>query len=150
MYVSFPLSLTGPEEERSATPQQERLPAPTVGAGHYLPEAIDAQAATAPASAPFSVALNSASSAAAAATISTSCGVMNANQLGQMSGSELQSWAKGLTGRHVDATDTAGHAITGVVNGVVPSGTTVSLNIGGHLVDLSNLKQISWSATAAA
>ena len=107
-------------------------------------------APTAPSSAPFSVALNSASSAAAAATISTSCGVMNANQLGQMSGSELQSWAKGLTGRHVDATDTAGHAITGVVNGVVPSGTTVSLNIGGHLVDLSNLKQISWSATAAA
>ncbi len=99
---------------------------------------------------PFSLAMNSASSAAAAATISTSCGVMNAHQLGQMSGSELQSWAKGLTGRHVDATDNAGHAITGVVNGVVPSGTTVSLNIGGHLVNLSSLKQISWSATAAA
>jgi hypothetical protein len=107
--------------------------------------------APAPASSvPFSSAMNSASSAAAAATISTSCGIMRADQLGQMTNSQVQSWAKGLAGRHVDATDAAGHAISGVVNGVVQSGSSISLNINGHLVDLANLKQISWSATAAA
>ena len=107
---------------------------------------------TAPAptsSLPFSSAFSSASSAAAAATVSTSCGVMRSGQWNQMSGTELQSWAKGLSGRHVDATDEAGHAITGVVNGVTNTGGDVSLNINGHLVALSNLKQISWSATAA-
>ena len=98
---------------------------------------------------PFSSALNSASSAAAAATVSTSCGVMRSAQWDQMSGTELQSWARGLTGRHIDATDAAGHAITGTVNGVTPNGNDISLNINGHTVALSGLKQISWSATAA-
>ena len=98
---------------------------------------------------PFSSALNSASSAAAAATVSTSCGIMRSAQWNQMSGTELQSWAKGLAGRHVDATDAAGHAITGTINGVTPNGNDISLNINGHLVALSDLKQISWSATAA-
>ena len=107
---------------------------------------------TAPAptsSLPFSSAFSSASSAAAAATVSTSCGLMRSAQWSQMSGTELQSWAKGLSGRHVDATDAAGHAISGVVNGVTATGGDVSLNINGHLVALSDLKQISWSATAA-
>ncbi len=97
----------------------------------------------------FSSALNSASSAAAAATISTSSGIMRADQWNQMSGSELQSWAKGLAGRHVDATDAAGHAITGTIGNVTPNGGDISLNINGHPVALSSLKQISWSATAA-
>jgi len=97
----------------------------------------------------FSTALNNASSAAASATVSTSCGIMRADQWNTMSGAQLQSWAKGLAGRHIDATDAAGHAITGTVNGVTPSGNDISLNINGHLVALSDLKQISWSATAA-
>ena len=107
---------------------------------------------TAPAptnSLPFSAALSSASSAAASATLSTSCGVMRSSQWDQMSGTELQSWAKGLAGRHVDATDSAGHAITGTISNVTPNGTDISLNINGHPVALSSLKQISWSATAA-
>ena len=107
---------------------------------------------TAPAptsSLPFSSAFSSASSAAAAATVSTSCGIMRSSQWSQMGGTELQSWAKGLSGRHVDATDAAGHAITGTVNGVTATNGDVSLNINGHLVALSDLKQISWSATAA-
>ena len=107
---------------------------------------------TAPAptsSLPFSSAFSSASSAAAAATVSTSCGVMRSSQWNQMSGTELQSWAKGLSGRHIDATNAAGHAITGVVNGVTNTNGDISLNINGHLVALSDLKQISWSATAA-
>ncbi len=98
-------------------------------------------------STPFSTALSSATSAAAAATVSTSCGIMRADQWNQMSGPELQSWAKGLAGRHVDATDAAGHAITGTVNGVTQNGPTISLNINGHPVDLASLKQISWSST---
>jgi hypothetical protein len=98
---------------------------------------------------PFSSALSSASSSAAAATISTSCGIMRADQWNQMSGPELQSWAKGLAGRHIDATDAAGHAITGTVSSVTPNGNEISLNINGHPVALSDLKQISWSATAA-
>ncbi len=97
----------------------------------------------------FTSALNSASSAAAAATISTSCGIMRSDQLGQMTNSQVQSWAKGLTGRHVDVTDAAGHAVSGVVNSVVQSGSNTSLNINGHLVSLSSVKQISWSATTA-
>ncbi|HEX4140530.1 MAG TPA: hypothetical protein VHY09_09300 [Candidatus Methylacidiphilales bacterium] len=99
---------------------------------------------------PFSSAFSSASSAAAAATVSTSCGVMRSAQWNQMSGTELQSWAKGLTGRHIDATDAAGHAITGTVNSVTTTGGDLSFNINGHPVALSDLKQISWSATAAA
>jgi len=98
---------------------------------------------------PFSSAFSSASSAAAAATVSTSCGIMRASQWSQMGGTELQSWAKGLTGRHVDATDAAGHAITGVLSGVTATNGDLSLTINGHQVALSSLKQISWSATAA-
>jgi hypothetical protein len=105
-------------------------------------------APTAESQVPFSTALNSASSAAAAATVSTSSGIMRADQWNQMGGPALQSWAKGLTGRHVDATDAAGHAITGTVNAVVQNGSTISLNINGHPVTLDSLKQISWSATA--
>jgi hypothetical protein len=97
---------------------------------------------------PFSSALSSASSAAAAATVSTSCGVMRADQWNQMSGSQLQSWAKGLSGRHVDATDAAGHTYTGTVGNVTQNGSTISLNINGHSVALNDLKQLSWSATA--
>jgi hypothetical protein len=99
--------------------------------------------------APFSAVLSKASSAAAAATMSTSCGIMRADQWNSLSGPELQSWAKGLGGRHIDATDAAGHAITGTVKAVTPNGSDYSLNINGHLVALSDLKQISWSATAA-
>jgi hypothetical protein len=113
---------------------------------------FSSQQPTAPAptnSLPFSSAFNSASSAAAAATVSTSCGIMRSGQWSQMGDTELQSWAKGLSGRHVDATDAAGHAITGVVNGVTPTNGDISLNINGHTVALSSLKQISWSATAA-
>ena len=104
---------------------------------------------TAPApatSAPFASALSRVTSAIPSAT---SPGIMRADQWNQMSGADVQSWAQSLTGHHIDATDTAGHAITGTVNGVTPNGNDISLNINGHPVALSDLKQISWSATAA-
>ena len=113
---------------------------------------FSSQQPTAPAptsSLPFSSAFSSASSAAAAATVSTSCGLMRSSQWSQMGDTELQSWARGLTGRHIDATDAAGHAITGVVNSVTTTNGDVSFHINGHPVALSDLKQISWSATAA-
>jgi len=100
---------------------------------------------TAPAPAnpvPFAAALNRAT----AAPSTTSPGILRAEQWNQMSTPDLQTWAMSLAGHHIDATNAAGHTVSGVVNGVVPSGDGVSLNIGGHLVSLSSLKQVSWSA----
>jgi len=76
-------------------------------------------------------------------------GILRAEQWNQMSGTELQSWAKSLTGHHIDATDAAGHAVTGTVQAVQAAGDSVALNVSGHLVSLSSLKQISWSAVPA-
>ena len=73
---------------------------------------------------------------------------MLANQWNQMSGTDVQSWAKSLAGRHIDATDFAGHTVSGVVSNVTQSGSTMSLTVGGHPVSLSSLKQVSWSPTA--
>jgi hypothetical protein len=106
---------------------------------------------TAPAPAtslPFSSALNQATKSIHATPSITSPGIMRADQWNEMSGTDLQSWAQSLTGHHIDATDAAGHAISGVVSGVQQTGNDVSLNVGGHLVSLSDLKQVSWSATA--
>jgi hypothetical protein len=74
---------------------------------------------------------------------------MRADQWNQMSGTEVQSWAKSLSGHHIDATDFAGHTVSGTVQGIQQAGNTVSLNVGGHLVSLSDLKQVSWSAVSA-
>ncbi len=107
---------------------------------------------TAPAPAatiPFSSALSRVTAATPAAPSTSSPGILRADQWGQMSEADLQSWAKGLQGHHIDATDFAGNAVSGTVQSVQQSGHTVSLNVGGHLVSLSALKQVSWSAQAA-
>lgn len=105
-----------------------------------------------PAPAPaFTPALNNATSAATTLPNTTlpnttsPSGILRADQWNQLSPSGVTSWAKGLAGRHVDATDATGRTISGVVTGVQPSGNTLDLNIGGHIVSLSSLKQISWS-----
>jgi hypothetical protein len=72
---------------------------------------------------------------------------MHADDWNQMSATDLQSWMNSLSGRHVDITDNAGQTISGVVSGVQLQGTP-PLNVGGHLVSLSQLKQISWSPSA--
>jgi hypothetical protein len=77
---------------------------------------------------------------------SASPGMKLSSDWSQMSATDAQTWLQSLSGRHVDATDAAGHSISGTVNGVSVAGHTLSLNIGGQLVSLSNLKQISWSA----
>ena len=93
----------------------------------------------------FSPYLRSASAAAPTSPGSSPTGTMRADQWNQMSSTDAQSWMKSLAGRHVDATDESGRTISGLVGGVQQIGNTLALNIGGHLVSLSQLKQISWS-----
>jgi hypothetical protein len=70
---------------------------------------------------------------------------MRSDQWNQMGSSDVKSWATSLTGKHVNATDETGRTISGLVSGMQQLGNTLALNIGGHLVSLSQLKQISWS-----
>ena len=76
-------------------------------------------------------------------------GTMRADQWNQMGSTDAQSWMKSLAGRHVDATDETGRTISGVVGGMQQLGGVLALNIGGHLVSLSQLKQINWSPSVA-
>jgi hypothetical protein len=103
-----------------------------------------APAAPSPTFGPY---LSSATSAAAAQRSFTASptGTMRADQWNQMKNSDVNCWMKSLTGRHVDATDETGRTISGLVNGMQQLGGVLALNIGGHLVSLSQLKQISWS-----
>jgi hypothetical protein len=75
----------------------------------------------------------------------TPSGMMLSSDWSQMSDSDLKTWTTGLNGRHIDATDEMGRTISGTVNGVQTIGQGLALNVGGHLVSLSQLKQISWS-----
>jgi hypothetical protein len=93
---------------------------------------------------------NSLASATAAPSFSSfSSGTMRSGQWNQMGASDLSSWTKGLQGSHVDATDDSGRTISGTVSGMQMMGNTMALNIGGHLVSLSQLKQITWSPSVA-
>jgi hypothetical protein len=100
----------------------------------------------------FNPYLNSASATAAPQTSSLSnaaTGTMRSDDWNQMGQVDLQSWAKGLEGKHLTATDTTGRTITGVVSGVQQLGNTLALSVGGHLVSLSQLKQVTWSPSVA-
>jgi len=101
------------------------------------------------ASIPFSAALGRLTPATPAAPSTATPGILRADQWNQMSDTDVQSWAKSLTGHHVDATNFAGHAISGTVDGIQQTGNGVALNVSGHLVSLSDLKQVSWSAVPA-
>lgn len=72
-------------------------------------------------------------------------GMMHGGELRVMNQTQATNWAKDLAGRHVDATDNAGRSISGTVDGYQLVGHSVALSIGGHLVTLSQLNQISWS-----
>jgi len=109
-----------------------------------------------PESAPVSAAafnskLNSATAAAAPASAGSASpsGTMRADDWGQMSTADQKSWLQGLAGKHVDATDESGRTISGTVGGMQMLGSTLAVNIGGHLVSLSQLKQVSWSPSVA-
>ena len=96
----------------------------------------------------FTPFLNNAAASAAAAQPSPTAsptGVMRSEQWSGMQTSDLKSWMTSLEGKHVNATDATGRTISGVVNGMQQLGNTLALNIGGHLVSISQLSQISWS-----
>lgn len=98
----------------------------------------------------FGSSLNQASAAVTAPSAqSFSTGIMHATEWNRMSSSDVQSWAQSLAGRHVDATDSSGRTISGLVSGMQMMGGQPALTIGGHLVSLSQLKQISWSPSVA-
>jgi hypothetical protein len=99
----------------------------------------------------FNSKLGSATAAAApvAASSTTPTGSMRAEDWSQMSPADQKSWVQGLAGKHVDATDEAGRTISGTVGGMQMLGSTLAVNIGGHLVSLSQLKQVSWSPSVA-
>jgi hypothetical protein len=93
----------------------------------------------------FTPALNKATAAAMPSPIAASSGTMTSEAWGQLSPTDLQSWMKSLAGRHVHATDVSGRTISGVVEASSQPGGVPSLNVGGHLVSLSQLNQITWS-----
>jgi hypothetical protein len=93
----------------------------------------------------FNPYLASASKTTQASPAASATGTMRADQWSQMGKTDVQNWINGLTGKHVDATDATGRTISGMVSGMQQLGNTVALNVGGHLVSLSQLKQISWS-----
>jgi hypothetical protein len=99
----------------------------------------------------FSPYLNSASNAVAPqfSPATFSSGTIRASQWNQMGSVDMNSWMKSLQGSHVDATDTTGRTFSGTVSNVHQLGNTLALNIGGHLVSLSQLKQITWSPSIA-
>jgi hypothetical protein len=93
----------------------------------------------------FAPYLKQAAAAATASVLNSPSGSMTPMDWNQMSSTDVSTWAKGLTGRHVNATDSHGHIVSGTVNGVTTNNGVTNLNIGGHLVSLSQLNQISWS-----
>jgi hypothetical protein len=99
----------------------------------------------------FTPYLNSATTATAPqfSPSTFSSGTIRASQWNQMGSVDMNSWMKSLQGSHVDATDATGRTISGNVTGVQQLGNTMALNIGGHLVSLSQLNQITWSPSIA-
>jgi len=96
----------------------------------------------------FAPLLNNATAAATAAQpspTSAPTGTLRSTDWGQMPPSDVKSWMTSLEGKHVNATDGTGRTISGVVSGVQQLGNTLAMNVGGHLVSLSQLSQISWS-----
>jgi hypothetical protein len=79
------------------------------------------------------------------AAYSAPSGAMTSLDWSQMSPTDVQSWMKSLMGKYVHATDVSGRTVSGVVNGLTLNGGVPALNVGGHLVSLSQANQITWS-----
>lgn len=119
--------------------------------GSVVGGVMNAFAPSAPAnSAPpaFSPYLDRVAKPAAPSAVTTPSGVLRSEDWNQMNTTDVQTWANSLAGHHVDATDASGRTISGLVSGMQMLGHTLALDIGGRLVSLSQLKQISWSPTA--
>jgi len=112
----------------------------------FSPSSPAAQASAVPSFSPY---LNKATASPQPSAASSPMGTMRAEQWNRMGNSDVKSWVSSLAGRHVNATEASGRTISGVVNGVQQVGDALALNIGGHLVSLSQLQQISWSPAIA-
>jgi hypothetical protein len=86
-----------------------------------------------------------ATTAYAPSPYSTPSGSLTTLDWSQMSPTDIQSWMQSLGGKFVRATDVSGRTVSGVVNGLVQNGGVPALNVGGHLVSLSQVNQITWS-----
>jgi hypothetical protein len=113
--------------------------------GSLFSDPSSSSAPTQQSTASFAPYLKQAAAAATASVLNSPSGSMTTMDWNQMSGTDLSAWMKGLTGRHVSATEINGHVVSGTVNGVVLNGGVPALNVGGHLVSLSKINQISWS-----
>lgn len=104
-----------------------------------------------PSSAPaasFQPYLEQAGPGAASSSLSpyaTPSGTMTTLDWSQMSPADVQSWLQSLAGRHVQVTDVSGRTVSGTVNALLQNGGVPALNVGGHLVSLSQVNQITWS-----
>ena len=114
--------------------------------------AFSPQQAQSSAPAPFTPHLNraQATAPAEAAPSASPSGTMTKSEWNQLSETDKLAWLKGLAGSHVHATDASGRTFSGVVGNVQQMGGALAMNIGGHLVSLSQLKQISWSPSVTA
>lgn len=113
--------------------------------GSLFSDPSSSSAPTQQSAASFAPYLKQAAAAATASVLNSPSGSMTPMDWNQMNSTDLNSWMKGLTGRHVSVTGTNGHVISGTVSGVVVNGGVPSLNVNGHLVSLSQINQISWS-----
>jgi hypothetical protein len=93
----------------------------------------------------FAPMLRQAATQAHAAALNSPMGTMTSNDMAGLSGSDLHTWMTGLTGKHVQAVDSQGHTVSGIVEGCSQTGAAAGLNVNGHLLSLSNLSQLTWS-----
>jgi hypothetical protein len=126
------------------------LPAATSIVGGVVGGVMNAFAPSSPtpAAPPFSPYIDKVATPTAAAPSLSRSGMLRSEEWGQMDNTTLKTWAQGLSGHHIDATDSTGRTISGVVGNVSQLGNNLTLSVGGHLVSLSQLKQITWSSAA--
>jgi hypothetical protein len=93
----------------------------------------------------FAPMLRQAATQAHAAALNSPMGTMTSIDMAGMSDTDLRTWMIGLTGKQVQAVDSQGHTVSGIVEGYSQTGGTIGLNVNGHLLSLSNLSQITWS-----
>jgi len=114
--------------------------------GSVVGGVMNAFSPSAPSTPPaFSPYLSRAAQPSAPSPATLPSGTLQTGQLSQMNSKDVETWANSLAGKHVDATDASGRTISGLVSGMQMLGHTMALNIGGHLISVSQLKQISWS-----
>jgi hypothetical protein len=129
-----------------AAPIAESVVGSVIGSvGGTLSSLFSSPSSSSTSAASFAPMLRQAATQAHAAALNSPMGTMTSTDLAGLSGSDLHTWMTGLTGKHVQAVDSQGHTVSGVVEGCTQTGGSFGLNVNGHLLSLSNLSQITWS-----